>query len=420
MSERTRARPIGELGGAPGGILGDVFEGAGEPAGLVAVTHGVFAERLPLAGRTVAEIRRLYGDRFDIPPDAGARLDQRPVDDDAVVEAGQVLEFARPGGEKGASVKSTPGDEAAEATVDLLQHALAFGAPRGRRRRRRAEPPGAGYTVAVEGAEVRATSPEGKVSARPLDQVLERLRPPAHDSGGVLPDGVKAVLPMPGGEVLVHQTPPRVHAFRWIARESKAPFGPPSQYRTVRLALPYVIVLAVYRRKGAHLELLGRNEAFFANAPLRSLEDELSYPCLLNLSRFDPPEDKPLAWICTQHLDLERAQGIEDQDRRRTACLHLLLEHLFETGFNLSSDVHEAASWFSETVNAKVDPRLESVEAWECATREDPAFPLEVKWLPTGFTLRQVAERIRKLHFADEPLTALDVARAVVDGGGGG
>ena len=35
-----------------------------------------------------------------------------------------------------------------------------------------------------------------------------------------------------------------------------------------------------------------------------------------------------------------------------------------------------------------------SVEAWERATEADPLFVLQVPWLPTGKSLRDVAERI--------------------------
>ena len=58
----------------------------------------------------------------------------------------------------------------------------------------------------------------------------------------------------------------------------------------------------------------------------------------------------------------------------------------------MSSDHHEAASWFNES--RIVDPRLQTVEAWQEASAKDPLFVLDVPWLKTGLSLWQVAERI--------------------------
>jgi hypothetical protein len=74
--------------------------------------------------------------------------------------------------------------------------------------------------------------------------------------------------------------------------------------------------------------------------------------------------------------------------------LQALCRCLLETGFNLSSDFHEASSWFS--TSRKVDPRVSSIEAWQEASREDPLFVLNVPWLETGKTVQQVVDRTFK------------------------
>jgi hypothetical protein len=104
MSERTRSTR--ETSGSGPSGFDDIVGGTGPGAGSVNVSHGVHNEPLPMAGRTVGEIRRRYADRFDIPPGADAELDGQYVSDDTTVSMGQTLLFANHSGEKGLSVGS--------------------------------------------------------------------------------------------------------------------------------------------------------------------------------------------------------------------------------------------------------------------------------------------------------------------------
>jgi hypothetical protein len=280
---------------------------------------------------------------------------------------------------------------------------------------------GRGPIVTIEGEEVRAALPEGATASMKLAELFDRAAPNVPDSGNViLPDGVKCSLPMPNGCIVVHQTPPRVYNFRWIAAGSKAEFGAGTSYRQVRLALPYLIVLAIFERaRGDVPRLSQRNECFFLNHPLdrEGLATELCYPALLNCSKFPSGPEHPLAWICTQNLprrELARAPTLEQSLR---AGLHALLRHLLESGFNRSSEHHELNSWFSESVAAGIDPRIASVEEWERATAADPLFVLEVPWLPTGLSLRAIADRIAAVagRRARRVETADDVARVIIN-----
>jgi hypothetical protein len=276
-------------------------------------------------------------------------------------------------------------------------------------------------TVTIEGDEVRASLPEGAAASMKLENLLERIQATVPDSrGAILPDGVKCVLPMGNGCIVVHQTPPRVHNFRWIAADSQAEYGPGTSYRQVRLALPYLLVLAVFERaRGGLPQLSSRNECFFVNQPLdvKGLDTELCYPALLNCSRFPDGPGHPLSWICTQHLpprEYARAQNLEQSLRMG---LRALLHHLLETGFNRSSEHHELNSWFGESVAARIDSRIASVEAWERASAEDPLFVLEVPWMPTGFSLRKAAERMAERHGRSgaRVTCAEDVARLILN-----
>jgi hypothetical protein len=285
------------------------------------------------------------------------------------------------------------------------------------RKRRTAAP--AAATVTIEGEEARARLPEGASASLPLVELLERLDPGLPDSrDAVLPDGVKCLLPTPRGYIIVHQTPPRVYGFRWIAQESKAAFGPGTAYRNVRLALPYLIVLAVFERTRGGLPRLGnRNECFFSNQPLdrEGLDTPLLYPALLNCSRFPDASENPLSWICTQHLSPAEHARQRSLGGSLSAGLRALLHHLLETGFNLSSEHHELNSWFTETVAAGIDPRIASVESWQKASAEDPLFALEVPWLPSGHTLRSATARITAMgRTRRRASSADDLARIIL------
>jgi hypothetical protein len=150
---------------------------------------------------------------------------------------------------------------------------------------------------------------------------------------------------------------------------------------------------------------------------LRDLSDELCFPALLNCSKFDPPQGRPLSWICTQHLSLKELAGIEDENERLRRELAALLHCLFETGFNYSSEHHEESSWFTES--AACDARIATVENWEQATRSDPLFALEVRWLPASTNVERIAERILANHHAKRtPVQSVaQLARVVINHG---
>jgi hypothetical protein len=287
--------------------------------------------------------------------------------------------------------------------------------------RRKTGGPSPAATVTIEGNQVRAALPEGVTATMKLEDLFERIQPGVPDSrGAILPDGVKCMLPMANGCILVHQTTPRVYRFRWIAADSEAEFGPGTRYHSVRLALPYLIVLAVFERARGDLPRLSqRNECFFLNEPLdlKGLDTELCYPALLNCSRLPDKPELPLSWICTQHLPpSEYARG-ETLEQSLRGGLEALLRHLLEAGFNRSSERHELNSWFSETVAAGVDPRVASVRDWERATAEDPLFVLEVPWLRTGLSLGKLADRIARAQGGAGPRVtcADDLARLVLN-----
>jgi hypothetical protein len=270
-------------------------------------------------------------------------------------------------------------------------------------------------SITIEATQVTVTSPEGKTATMSLEDLIARLAPRRLDTRDmVLPDGVKVLFSQGSMAIVVHQTPPQVWNLLWIASDSPEKFGRGTKYRQVRIALPYLIVLAVFGpgEKG-ELQLTGKNECFFRTEPLASVDDDLLFPALLNISKFPVTDGHPLAWICTEKLQRARLAREPDVNKRIQSGMEALLQCLLETGFNYSSEHHEGMSWFTES--RKIDPRIATVEAWEIATNDDPLFVLDVPWLKTGHSLRQVAGRIFKnMNASTGPIkTASDLARIV-------
>jgi hypothetical protein len=251
--------------------------------------------------------------------------------------------------------------------------------------------------LTIEGQEVRVTTPEGKTFTMPMDQFLAKIAPLRIDTGGLIfPDGVKAAFSRGPVTIWVYEAPPRVYGLRWLADDSPERFGKGAKYRPVRLALPYLVVLAVFvTDPNGQLLLSQRNECYFRTAPLKAVEDELLYPALLNCSKIIAPDGRAISWLCTQHLNFAALAHERDLHRRLCSSFHALRHCLLETGFNYSSEHHEGASWFSES--NRIDPRISTVETWEQASREDPLFVLEVPWLKTGLSLGQTVDALFRL-----------------------
>jgi hypothetical protein len=262
------------------------------------------------------------------------------------------------------------------------------------------EPPATkGATITIEGDRVRVAAPEGASATYSVEELARALAPPhLLDLEQPWPPGVRVVRRLDKFVIAVHETPPGLQTLRWIAADSPAPFGPAALYRDVRIALPYVVLVAVMGidRKG-RLAPTPFNETFFATQAVKDLSEPMYYPALLNCSRMRDSTGKCLSWLCVQHLrtsELTRGSSAN----RGASIVRLLLEHLFHDAFNYSSEHHEGTSWFSETVRARVDPRVATIEAWQEASREDPWFALRVPWLPTQLMLAEVLERTAEIH----------------------
>jgi hypothetical protein len=97
-SERER---LGNFSLGPDSFSDGFASTATESEGHVEVIHGVYAHSLPLSGVSVATARAELQHRMNIDPDAVAVVDGVEVDEDAVLQERQVLNFVKRAGEKG-------------------------------------------------------------------------------------------------------------------------------------------------------------------------------------------------------------------------------------------------------------------------------------------------------------------------------
>jgi hypothetical protein len=243
-----------------------------------------------------------------------------------------------------------------------------------------------GDTLTIEHHAVTLTTEEGQ-TIRAEDSCLEEMirqevLPPLGDEA--LPDGVKFFEYHEPFFVVVHQLPPHVRRLRWITSDSPAAFGPEATYRSVRISIPYVITFAVFYRCARGLAIAPMNELYFRNEPLRSRDDPLGFPALLNISAISAPA-RWRSWICTQYLQTSSKSPWTQQ-------LSALLEHTWNGGFNLSSEQHEGASWYGKSQDVHAD--LHPVERWESATTRNEAFALTVPWKPVEMNVGQLMSQI--------------------------
>ncbi len=262
--------------------------------------------------------------------------------------------------------------------------------------------------VTIEGTTVQAQSSEGATAAMPIDEFMDQMNPPAPNTADVLlPEGVRLTRSNRSTSVFVWEIPPRIHRVSWIAADSPAPFrmaGAQVKYEPRSLALPYLLIFAVFTRdRLGRLVLSGHNEAYFRTRPLQSMDDELCFTGLLNVSKFPKQfeDQQPLAWICTQYAPLRQVAREKDLNQRVRKSLDALRHTVLETGFNYSSEHHELTSYWSYS-KSKV-PGIRDIDAWEQRSRENPLHVLDVKWLPARcgrrtLTVRTLIDRIFRVN----------------------
>lgn len=249
--------------------------------------------------------------------------------------------------------------------------------------------------ITISNTTVKAKS-DGSEYDIALSDFLSNLNGPSF----IYPDGLKLLHRLGSHAVAIYEIPHAVHKIRWIADDSPEKYGHGTTYTNRRLSFPYIILSLPMARNGNVIQLhAGACECFVRNKPLYSMDDELFYPPLLNVSKYNRAGDHvPLAWLCTQYLDQAPIDKAKTANEKLWKCIHQARRCLLETGFNYSSEEHEGNSHYSFYASSEgADARIKDVKEWEKASVENPGFVLKIKWTSTEHTVEKLIQRTLKM-----------------------
>jgi hypothetical protein len=235
--------------------------------------------------------------------------------------------------------------------------------------------------VEIAGDQVVCRQDGVKAFVVPLHQVVAALcaRGDAPSLPEAIPDGVKFARYCGDVTVLVLEERPAVRSVKWLTGDSPAPFGRRAVYRTVRLAFPFVVMVVAFRSGG----LTGYQQCFYRTAPLVH-SAQFEHLMLPNLPNVSPDAYGMRSWLCLAQLktDLKALSWCDKVGEIR--------RHFWGAGFNRSSELFEGASHWTATRG--IDRRIETLDSWERASRDDPFFPLRVVWRSAGITVGEVVD----------------------------
>ena len=229
-----------------------------------------------------------------------------------------------------------------------------------------------GERMVVRHGGVRGEAPVAAVAAE-----IARLghRQP---SCPVLPAGTRVWLERGDAVGVCIELPPQARVVRWLSASSRVPFGRTAKYERYFISFPWIEILLVFRR-GA---LTGYQQLYYRRESLDAGED-LLLPNLFNVARGYGQK----CWLCLVNLE-------DLTSLAWPAKIRAVVEHVFGAAFNRSSEVHEQNSLFGAMVKAKIDPRVDSIETWQEATRADPRFALQVPWRAANTTVSAELHRM--------------------------
>ena len=340
----------------------------------VRVIAGADVQDMDLAGRTVGEARAVAQAIFGINDEARALIDGHEAQEDQLLHAGQIIEFVKHAGQKGAlQRRDRNGASSKGSTIEMAGHRVVW--------KRNGE----------------------SLAETTVGELLSRIAGvgPAPQGWQLHPRQVRLMAERRGGSVrgLVIEMPPGPREVRCITDDSKAPLGAEAKYRNRRLSFPWVVLIVVF----ADGELTNVQQAFYRPAPIASLDDELFFTNLLNVARGYEQE----SWVCLVSLAEAALDEMSWEERTRAVT-----DHFWQASFNRSSEIHEGNSYWDSMRD--VDPRLENASAWEAATAADPYFALHVPWRPAphpiGETLRRMLDLVapwRPLDSAEQLATLM-------------
>lgn len=210
--------------------------------------------------------------------------------------------------------------------------------------------------------------------------------------GSPIPDQVRYIHTRGDATLAVIELSPQVRRVRWISADSKMPFDEGTQYESVNLAFPFIVLLILFRKGN----LCNYQQLFYRTRPLRSEKEKLYFPNLLNVA----PAYGYISCFCVRKIGNISALPMGYQIQK-------LIQHFWEAGFNESMNTH--GSYWDRMRRANLDPRISSLDNWRKATEEDPLFMLTVPWRSAGVTVHEV------IHWMLLKSGASDGAKTVSD-----
>lgn len=194
-----------------------------------------------------------------------------------------------------------------------------------------------------------------------------------------LPDGVRFVRRQGNHlTVVVVELRPQCRQVRWIGEKSQAPFGYDALYQGVRLAFPYIVLFILFRDG----QFTGYQQAYYRTVPITSENDTLLLPNLRNCREAHGMK----CWLCLCH----KGENESFQHLPWNQKIDKIVEYLWVRAFNGSADQEGHTSYW--TMMHGIDERISSIRKWREASREDPSFPLKVKWKPADMTVKQAMD----------------------------
>jgi hypothetical protein len=335
----------------------------------ITVMSGSASREFPLGNQTVGTIRQLLKGILNIADHAVALVNGQEVAEEYVVKAHDRVEFVRRAGSKGAS--------SSDDIIEIRGQSVAL---------RR------GPKVVME-----VGLPEFIANLSQQESLA------TFPDGSPLPDGVRYLRHRGHATVVVLELSPQVRQVRWIAARSSQPFGAGARYEGITLAFPYIVIVVLFSN-GC---LSGYQQLFYRTEAIASERDALYLPNLLNVA--DGYGQK--CWLCLANMeDVSRLPWNRKVQR--------VVEHVWEAGFNRSSEHHEGNSYWQQMSEANLDPRISSLESWEKATKADPFFMLDIKWRPAGLTVKQAVDAMLSVGYAPASInTSADLVTLICASG---
>lgn len=201
---------------------------------------------------------------------------------------------------------------------------------------------------------------------------------------GLIPVGMtlRMIERINGWYLFVVEEMPGIHTVQWVRDDSKARYGYNATYQTVTLAFPWIYFFLAMSPAGNFSTL---NSVYFRNSPLTALDDPLCDPHFFNCS-VDAYGGH--CWICVQYVHIE--------GRSLLARVESFIQWFWNSGFNASSEAHEAAkgSFWTYNHDRINDRRVQSIAAWEKASRANPNFAVTVPWIDSHHTPLTVCQEL--------------------------